>query len=192
MNSNVIMGFEFQDEVSYNQAKNELEKILKIKGKCNIKNSKSLLLLYNRLIDENIFNTPVGMAYLRSIQKELYGRKDIDKQSIRNIPATVSGETEKRSRDFSDSQTVGENAAGNGKDTSKNRKKIGKYRDLYIKMLIVNIILVVTIAVMFVITKKSEKFDLDYYRESIENEYINWENNLKERESSLAEQEKSE
>ena len=192
MNSNVIMGFEFQDEVSYNQAKNELEKILKIKGKCNIKNSKSLLLLYNRLIDENIFNTPVGMAYLRSIQKELYGRKDIDKQSIRNIPATVSGETEKRSRDFSDSQTVGETAAGNGKDTSKNRKKIGKYRDLYIKMLIVNIILVVTIAVMFVITKKSEKFDLDYYRESIENEYINWENNLKERESSLAEQEKSE
>lgn len=179
MNDKVIMGFEFKDEFSYNQAKDELEKIQKIKGDYNIKDIGQLLSLYNRLIDEEVYQTPVGITFLKTIQKELYGKANTLKQSIRNIPAASY-----------DSNAKGGGLKGG--DTQKTKKgAVGKYKDLYIKMLIINVVLVVTIGVMFVITKHSEKYDLDYYRESIENDYINWENNLKEREAALTQQEKS-
>lgn len=178
MNDKVIMGFEFKDEFSYNQAKDELEKIQKIKGDYNIKDIGQLLSLYNRLIDEEVYQTPVGITFLRTVQKELYGKVNTSKQSIRNIPAPLYG-----------SRANGGNLKE--KDTQNTKKEtVGKYKDLYIKMLIINAVLVVTIGIMFVITKHSEKYDLDYYRESIENDYINWENNLKERESALTQQEK--
>lgn len=185
MNDKVIMGFEFEDDASYKLAKSELDKILKIKEKYSVKNSIKLLEFYNRLIDEHIFKTPVGMEYLRDIQKELYGKKDIDKQNIRNIPAIIYVEKGK-------DNTYGNKTKSNiASSSAKSSKKTGKYKDLYIRMLIINIVLVAAIAVMFIITKHSEKYDLDYYRESIENDYINWENNLKEREAALVEQEKS-
>lgn len=185
MSDKVIMGFEFEDEVSYKLAKSELDKILKIKENYSVKSSKNLLEFYNRLIDETIFKTPVGMEYLRNIQKELYAKKDIDKQNIRNIPAIIYEEKGKDSASGNHIRPV------NTSSSVKGSKKTGKYKDLYIRMLIINVVLVVTIAVMFIITKHSEKYDLDYYRESIENDYINWENNLKEREAALEEQENS-
>lgn len=186
MSNKVIRGFEFEDEVSYRLAKDELDKILKIKEEYSIKNSKTLLDFYNRLVEEHIFRTPVGMEYLRNLQKELYAKNDIDNNNIRNIPGIIHGEKGNENHNLGNKRK---------EETApvivKSSKKAEKYRDLYIKMLIVNVVLVITIAAMFVITKRAEKYDLDYYRESIENDYINWENNLKERESALVEQENS-
>ena len=183
MKDNVIVGFEFEDEISSRMAKQELDKILKLKERYNIKNAATKLEFYNKLIDEKVFKTPVGMEYLRGIQKELYENKEIDNAEIRSIPAIIYQESDGKVLQ----NTRKNNLNYNGKQKDK---KAEKYKDLYIKMLIVNAVLIVTIIVMFVITKNSEKYDLDYYRESVENEYIEWEQNLQERESALAESEK--
>lgn len=183
MKDNVIVGFEFEDEISSRMAKQELDKILKLKERYNIKNAATKLEFYNKLIDEKVFKTPVGMEYLRGIQKELYENKEIDNAEIRSIPAIIYQESDAKVLQ----NTRKNNLNYNGKQKDK---KVEKYKDLYIKMLIVNAVLIVTIIVMFVITKNTEKYDLDYYRESVENEYIEWEQNLQERESALAESEK--
>ena len=39
MKDNVIVGFEFEDEISSRMAKQELDKILKLKERYNIKNA---------------------------------------------------------------------------------------------------------------------------------------------------------
>ena len=87
--NNIIMGFEFDDTESYNLAKKELDYINRLKENMNINHPDSLLEVYNRLINDEFFKTPVGMEFLRGMQKELYANKVIDNSKIRSIPAIV-------------------------------------------------------------------------------------------------------
>ncbi len=68
-------------------------------------------------------------------------------------------------------------------NTDKTKKAAQKYKDKFVKSLIVNIVLVIVIAAMFLIVKYSHRFDEQAFREQIENEYISWQNDLEERES---------
>lgn len=177
--SKVIMGFSFETEEEYALAKKELEYIGKIDEGVKTNNPEHLLEIYNKIIQDGIFKTPVGMEYLRNIQLRLSKNSQIDNSQIQNIPAIVY----KKDVRLPQKQ--------NHIDSNKNDKKRNgnKYKDYYIRMIIVNITLVIIIAIMFIISHNSKKFDEDYYRESIENEYISWEKSLQERESVLNESE---
>lgn len=166
--SKVFMGFEFQNEEEYITAKKELEYINKINGNIKTAKPEQLLEIYNKIVNDKMFRTPVGMEYLRNIQISLVKNKQIDKNMIQSIPAIVYN---------------------SGIKSVKEDKRFIKYKDLYTKMIIVNVALVLIIIVMFVISHNSKKFDEDYYRESIENEYIDWEQSIKERESIVKEKE---
>ena len=174
----ILMGFEFEDEETYTHAKREVDNLQKIQKKYNIKSKEKVLEFYNKLIEEEIFVTPIGIEYLRKLQRELYDSENINNEDIRPIPAKKNVEKADRSID----RSIIDDTLG------KAEKKVSKYKESYMKMLIVNLVLVIIIVVMFAITKRAEKYDLDYYRESIENDYINWENNLREREENLREQ----
>lgn len=176
--SKVIMGFSFDSEEEYFIAKKELEYINKLQDSITTNNPEYLLEIYNKIIRDGIFKTPIGMEYLRSIQLKLYEGKQIDNDRIQNIPAIVYKKTINSPKE-----------AVHASDHKKNTPKGSKYKDLYIKMLIVNVALVIIIGIMFTISHNAEKFDEDYYRESIENEYIRWEQSLQERESALNGQE---
>ena len=85
MEKYVIMGYEFDNKASADTAKNELEMISKIKSQGNMSNHKIALSVYNKLLEDNLFKTPVGLEYLRSLQKELLAVKTIDKSEIKAI-----------------------------------------------------------------------------------------------------------
>lgn len=182
--SRVIMGFEFENEDDYFMAKKEMQYINKINGNIKTTNPEHLLEIYNKIIDDKIFKTPVGIEYLRNIQLSLVKNKQIDKSKIKNIPVIVYDSDADIKENFNRAVVKNLNSK-----ISNAKKKADKCKDLYIKMIIVNVALVLTITVMFVISHNSKKFDEDYYRESIENEYISWENSIKERESVIKEKE---
>ncbi len=224
---NVIMGFEFNNEENFNMAKKELDYTMHIKENLNNLNPEKTLELYNKLIDDKLFKTLIGMEFLRKLQKKLFDDKAIDNSKIKSIPATIyieetadnSDNSNRRDRKNSGNSNNNnsinnsnisnnkssksikssnnkknivskENKKNNtGANSSGNKSKNNKYKDLYIKMLIINLALVITIVVMFVITKRADKFDEDYYRESIENEYVSWQKALEEKESSIAAEE---
>lgn len=182
--SKVIMGFEFQNEEEYITAKKELEYINKINENIKTAKPEQLLEIYNKIVNDKMFRTPVGMEYLRNIQLSLVKNKQIDKSRIQSIPAIVYN-------DEGDSKKSSVKTIVNNSDSKslKENKKYIKYKDLYTKMIIVNVALVLVIIVMFVISHNSKKFDEDYYKESIENEYISWEQSIQERESIVKEKE---
>lgn len=220
---NVIMGFEFNNEENFNMAKKELDYTMHINEKLDTLSSEKTLELYNKLIDDKLFKTNIGMEFLRKLQKKLFEDKAIDNSKIKNIPATIYSEeandkpdnSNRRDRKNSGASNNNNNinnsnisnnkssksikSSNNKKDivskenkknntrvnSSGNKGKNNKYKDLYVKMLIINLALVITIVVMFVITKRANKFDEDYYRESIENEYVSWQKALEEKESSI-------
>ena len=170
----VIMGYEFDNKASADTAKNELEMISKIKSQGNMSNHKIALSVYNKLLEDNLFKTPVGLEYLRSLQKELLAVKTIDKSEIKAIKIN----DEKNSEQQPDKKIT-----EYSKNTDKTKKAAQKYKDKFVKSLIVNIVLVIVIAAMFLIVKYSHRFDEQAFREQIENEYISWQNDLEERES---------
>ena len=174
MEKYVIMGYEFDNKASADTAKNELEMISKIKSQGNMSNHKIALSVYNKLLEDNLFKTPVGLEYLRSLQKELLAVKTIDKSEIKAIKIN----DEKNSEQQPDKKIT-----EYSKNTDKNKKAAQKYKDKFVKSLIVNIVLVIVIAAMFLIVKYSHRFDEQAFREQIENEYISWQNDLEERES---------
>lgn len=219
---NVIMGFEFNNEENFNMAKKELDYMMHINVNLDNLSSEKTLELYNKLIDDKLFKTPIGMEFLRKLQKKLFDDKAIDNSKIKNIPATIyidettdnSDNSNRRDRRNSGNSNNNSNISNNkssksikssnnkknivskenkknntGANSSGNKGKNNKYKDLYVKMLIINLALVITIVVMFVITKRADKFDEDYYRESIENEYVSWQKALEEKESSIVAEE---
>lgn len=172
------MGFEFDDDAMYEQAKREVDNLVKIRKNFNIKSKEKLLEFYNKLIEEKIFVTPIGIEYLRKLQQELYDSDGIDKEAVRAIPAESRIEMVSNILDTSD------------KEKEKRRQReLNRYKDKCVKLIMVNIVMFVVIVVMFIITRRSDKIDIDFYRESIENDYLQWENNLQERESRMREQE---
>ena len=215
---NVIMGFEFNNEENFNMAKKELDYTMHINENLNNLSSEKTLELYNKLIDDKLFKTPIGMEFLRKLQKKLFNDKTIDNSKIKSIPAIIYTEEatdnldksnrrdRKNSGNSNNNNNINNSNVSNNKsskssnnkkntvskenntraNSSGNKGKNNKYKDLYIKMLIINLALVITIVVMFVITKRADKFDEDYYRESIENEYVSWQKALEEKESSIA------
>lgn len=176
MEKYIVMGYEFDNKASADAAKNELEMISKIKSQGNMNNHKIALSVYNKLLEENLFQTPVGLEYMRSLQKELLAAKTIDKSEIKaikiNNEKSNEPQPEKKITEFS-------------KNTDKNKKDAQKYKEKFTGSLIVNIVLILVIAAMFLIVKYTHRFDEQAHRERIENEYIAWENDLKERESHI-------
>lgn len=176
--SKIIVGYEFNDENDYKKAKEELEYINGLKSNPDFNNDSAYKLeLYNTLIEKEKFKTPVGFEFLRELQKSLYKNSSVNRENVRSIPyrhILHSGRPD-------DKPEV--------RDNTKNYRNYLKYKDLYIKMLILNIVLIITVVAMIIISNTSKKFDADYYRESIENDYVNWDRDLTERESILNEKE---
>lgn len=206
--SRIVVGYEFDTDSDYNKAKEELQYINTIKANPRYKDLAFKLELYNTLVMEKKFETPVGLEFLRGMQKDLSKSKDIKREDIKSIPFKKIEEEKKRATTASRGEIRSSVVKDVGKITKKDtessekkdskvavkvnaklEKKYLKYKDLYIKMIIVNIVLVLTVVGMFIVSKYSEKFDADAYRESIENDYLDWEEQLKERESAIQEKE---
>ena len=174
MEKYVVLGYEFDNKASADAAKNEMEMISKIKSQGNMNNYKIALSVYNKLIEQNLFKTQIGFEYMRTLQKELLAVKDIDKSEIKAIK--ISDEKDR-------AKEPDQKTTEYSKSIDKNKKIAQKYKDMFMKSLIVNIVFAIVIAAMFLIVKYSDRFDDQAHRERIENEYISWEKDLKERES---------
>ena len=53
-------GYLFEDEESLKEARNEMEGVEYLKKRTNYKNPKSILNIYNTVIEKKLFKTPVG------------------------------------------------------------------------------------------------------------------------------------
>ncbi len=161
-----VNGFLFRDEATAEQARREVEGIRYIRERNNLDNPQMVLKVYKKMIEQQIFETPVGVVYLKELQTYLKGRPDIPKEEILPVPI----EEKERKED-------GEEAPKSGAE----KEKMGR---LSIS-LVANIILALTVIAMFVITLTSKHPTILNYEEQLLNKYSGWEQELKERERQI-------
>ena len=85
--SMVVEGFLFANEAEAAQARKEAEGVKYVKEKAQMDDPEMVLRIYNKMIQQRLFDTAVGYSYLKDLQEYLQSIPFIRKEDI--FPITV-------------------------------------------------------------------------------------------------------
>lgn len=173
----VVGGYQFATIADAETARQDLRRIKNLQDNIDFRQPQNVLAVYNKALEQRIFMTPIGMAYLQKVQEHLK-RLDVPEEKIQPIPlyVTFTNKTE---------------ANRSIRNSIAARKPKDEFRGRFFTSLWLNLILVIAIIAMFAISFGSESPNIVNYRRAIENEYAEWEQLLQEREQAVREAERS-
>jgi hypothetical protein len=170
----VVGGYTFKTKQEAQEAKDEMNAIKYLSGKTDSKDPKQVYVLYNKIIDRQLFYTSIGLNYLKNLQQFLYNSPDIPDDKIKPIP--VKSETQiaidrrrERNEHRSELHTLS--------------IQVAKYKNNYMRIMIVNVFLVIALIAMFFILKTGSN-------SNVQNKYSSWQTELESKEAKLKEKEK--
>lgn len=181
-----IDGFLFEDEATAELAKNELEGIRFIKERTALDNAEVVLKLYNKLLEQKLFVTPVGIRFMVELQNVLLNSTFVAREEI--LPIEVSSMVLNKELTSGETETTKKGLVANVKKAAKkvDDKVEGNYKKPFYVALFFAIVFAVSVMGMFVITKVSaNNINIINYRNEILNEYSTWEQELQEKEAEL-------
>lgn len=171
----IVDGFVFENPQDYKDAVNEKKGIKYLNRHLNLNDPQKTQQLYNEILSKKIFRTPVGIEYMNKLRTTLM-QSGITSVSCIPVP-DESSDDKKHIR-----------------DSREYRKLDGLYKKKCERLktsIILNIILAVMIAAMFFISSTSNNPTILNYREKIEDQYSQWDTQLREKEKQLREREKA-
>lgn len=171
----ILDGYRFETEMAYERARKEMEGISEIKKKNDLREEVVLREIYDEIVENGDFQTPIGIGFLREIQKKLIQNPE-QKKTMRAIPVKMrSGEK----KDFGDQKKRIEEGL-----ESRLRRTVRNLR-------IVVFFSVIIVAVLFVVTIYDRNMTPEKARESVLNEYASWKEELSAKEAELRLREKA-
>lgn len=188
----VVDGFRFKTKEDVAEAKNEYEGVSYMKSRTNMSNPANVYSVYKSLVEKNVFKTPVGMNFLYELKDNLYKSGKYTKEEIDSIiidvpPKTLSVKQKKKEEKASRKEVI------------KNMKELdieSTYRNRFINVAILNVLLIIVIVVIVAITSNSENTNILNYKNRLDAEYndkenglVQWKKELDEREKDLEERE---
>lgn len=174
-----VDGYRFASVEDSKEAQVEKIKADYFDAKLQGKNIESMLAVYDKVLDEKIFETPLGWEYLRKLQRQLR-RSGAQEEQIRPIPLYLTF-THKESEETEKPLRV----------RVKPSQKVSMDKRRLQTSVIINILLVILVIAMFAITLNSNNPNILNYRKQILNEYASWEQELTQREQAVKEKESS-
>lgn len=175
-----VGGYYFDSLTDAQIAEEERKKAEYFEERLSGRTTQNILAIYDKVLDEKVFVTPVGWEYLKYLQHRLK-EEGIPTERIRPIPIYHT---------FSFEHASGKEYRGIAKEYI--RPSVKKQRTQKAKLrisVITNVILVFLVVAMFIITMKGENVNAINYRSTIINEYASWEKELTERENVVREKE---
>lgn len=176
----VVAGYTFKSKQASQDAKDELNAINYMTKKANQNDPAQIYMLYNKILDRELFKTQVGINYLKELQQYLYIHKAIPNDKIRPIPINQ------------DVQAI----LDKKRETAKNRdelldlsRKVKHNKDLFIKSMILNVMLLIAIVAMVVITMFSSQANIINYEINLQNKYASWQEELESKEDVIRQKE---
>lgn len=184
-NGSIISGFLFENKAEAAQAAKETEGVDYIRQKTDMNNPEMVLNIYNKMVQQDVFETAVGFSYLIELQDYLKAIPFIRNEDI--LPIRVQHPT--LYQDLSRAKKAAGKAA-KGKKAS-HQIAHADYKQRYQVMKAICIILVVCVAAMFLISATGSNPNILNYENKLINKYEAWEQELVEREKAVEEKEQS-
>jgi len=182
-----VDGFLFEDEETAQIARKEEEGIRFIKQRTALDNPEVVLKLYKKLLEQELFVTPVGVRFLTELQNILLTSVYIAREEIPPIPVKAE-EGKKKSEPATPVEKAVQKPVEAVKKVNKkvDSKVGGDYRKPFLVASFCAIVLGVSVIGMFVINAISgNNVNIINYREQLLNEYSSWEAELKTEEERL-------
>ena len=162
--SMVVEGFLFANEAEAAQARKEAEGVKYVKEKAQMDDPEMVLRIYNKMIQQRLFDTAVGYSYLKDLQEYLQSIPFIRKEDIFPIPVQhPQVEESLRKADY------------------RRRYRIVRW---------IAFILAVCVVAMFAITATTNNTTVLNYENQLINKYEAWEERLDQRQEAIEAKEK--
>mgnify|MGYP006988908212 CR=1 FL=1 len=164
----VVEGFLCSSEEEYQDALREQKAAAYLKKQMAGKTAKEILDIYNKILDQKMFHTQVGYAFLYELNRALHRQNSISDVNIRpiEIEQQLSQKPEKKSV---------------SPDPMIQQKLILKVRSLRV----VTMILLAIVVAMFGITITGTTPTILDYETKLQDKYAAWEQDLTQREAEL-------
>ncbi|MBO5551410.1 MAG: hypothetical protein J5966_05570 [Lachnospiraceae bacterium] len=173
----IVDGYKYQTAEDAKLAKDEIRKVNYIKSKLNYEEPESVLVIYEKMLSGDVLSTPVGYGFLRETRSYLLDR-GIDNERITSLPP------------FSAYSHGAERVRKDPMPRIVPAKPKIEYHKRFIAAVVLNIVLLLVIAAMFIITIKSSNPNVLNYEFAVQDRYATWEQELTEREKRIREKEK--
>ena len=177
--------YEFSTKSEYQEAKKEQEAVELIRMKSDLSDPKNALRLYNKMLSRKLFRTHIGYDFLKELRKTVVDSGLVDEEHLYPLfvmaqkAEIIKIEDTKEEKD----RKVLEDEAKRYKilyEDLKSRKNSSK---------VIIIFLVIIIVALTVITLLSDNTLVTDYRAKVENDYVQWQQQLELKEQELNERE---
>jgi len=175
----IVNGYFFGSYDDANRAKKELKNSEYLEERTVGMSASQLLAVYDKVLDEKMFQTPVGWDYLKYLREKII-EGGVSETELRPIPLYINLGTGNDKRDYSHIAKM---------KINPEKSPMQKLRDFVRVSVFLNVILLVLVIIMFLITIYSSSPNIINYKTAITNQYSQWEENLKAREEALREKE---
>lgn len=165
----VVDGYLFATEKQAQEAKKELEGIKFLQRNNDMKDAKVLVQIYNRLLEQGLFHTPIGLNYLKYLQNAIRAGGGED---VAPIPVRKGRTDDHDSMQF-----------------RKNMKELNDVGNVYRKrfrvaMFVISL-LSACLVFMICVAATTDQPNILNYEDKIVNKYEQWEQELERREQDL-------
>ena len=181
-------GFTFQSEAELTEAKKEAEVVAYIRSQADLGNVKTVVKLYNRLVEKGTLVTTLGIAFLQELRSRAMESGLVTESSLKELPEPVKPEKLKAE-----------------KKVSKDRKLMEYYKEKSKRLTFAIVVLCIVIVILFAIRLFGTASPFTDYEQKVLNEYAGfkeelvekeeqlhqWENTLKEWEADLLQREEA-
>lgn len=185
-----VGGFLFQTKEEAEVAKRELEGVKYIRQKTDLENPKTVYQVYQNLIKQDLFETPIGYCFLKELRDYLVMIPAIRNEDIRQIPIRYPETEESRRHQRKERAAKEKEITREKKEKKREGEKNADYKVRCHFFMVTTLILAISVVTMMLLAATSDHTNILNYENKIIDKYASWEQDLEQREQLLKEQEK--
>lgn len=170
----IVDQYLFESEEEYELAQEEKKKIQYIDEHTDYRAVENVAVLYKRMVETSMFQTPIGYAYLERL-REFLVRSGAKTDNLPNIPIKAKLSVSGRKQLIHDNKRL--------------KEELEKKKRTNLITILVCCALVVVVIALFAIAMTSDNPNILNYENAILDKYSAWEQELTERENKVREKE---
>ena len=189
-------GFVFRTKKEAELAQREIEGPKYLRQKLDMENPNAVFSIYQTLIEQDLFETPVGYCFLKELRDYLLMIPAISNEEVLAIPIrypqTEEEEKKQKKEQKKEEQRKERQREKEKAKNKKEQKKEGKnYKGRCQFFMVTSLILLISVVSMMLLAATSDNVNILNYENKLIDKYSSWEQELEEREQAVKEQEQA-
>ena len=172
-------GFVFRTKKEAELAQREIEGTKYLRQKLDMENPNAVFSIYQNLIEQDLFETPVGYCFLKELRDYLLMIPAISNEEVLAIPIRYPQTEEEEKKQKKEEQRKERQREKEKAKNKKEQKKEGKnYKGRCQFFMVTSLILLISVVSMMLLAATSDSVNILNYENKLIDKYSSWEQEL--------------